>query len=136
MVRELPFRGKRVKFRAQHYVCPVCRMKADDLGLAAANQKALSDAYRAAEGLLTGKQIIGGRKKLKLSQEELARAAHVGSVSIKRWDTGQIQTRAMDDVLRNALSGKTICADPTSFAGGASHLLSSPIGMREPHRRA
>ena len=31
MVRELLFRGKRVKFRARHYVCPVCGIEADDL---------------------------------------------------------------------------------------------------------
>jgi putative zinc finger/helix-turn-helix YgiT family protein len=111
MVRELPFRGKRVKFRARHYVCPVCGIEADDLDLGAANQKALSDAYRRTAKLLTGEQIIDARKRLKWTQEDLARTAHVGIVSIKRWETGQIQTRAMDDVLRNALSGKTICAD-------------------------
>jgi putative zinc finger/helix-turn-helix YgiT family protein len=111
VITEVPFRGKMVKFRAQHYVCPVCRIKADDLNLAAANQKALSDAYRAAVGLLTGEQIVEARKRLKWTQDDLARAAHVGIVSIKRWETGQIQTRAMDDVLRNALSGKAMCLD-------------------------
>jgi hypothetical protein len=37
MVRELLFRGKRVKFRARHYVCPVCGIEADDLDMGAAN---------------------------------------------------------------------------------------------------
>jgi len=110
--RELPFRGKRVKFRAQHYVCPVCGIEADDLGLAAVNQKALSDAYRATATLLTGEEIVERRKKLGWTQEDLARAANVGIASIKRWETGQIQTRAMDDVLRRALSGEAACADP------------------------
>jgi len=110
--RELTFRGKRVKFRAQHYVCPVCGLEADDLGLAATNQKALSDAYRASARLLTGDRIIEDRKKRGWTQEDLARAANVGVASIKRWETGQIQTRAMDDVLRRALSGEAMCADP------------------------
>jgi putative zinc finger/helix-turn-helix YgiT family protein len=110
--RELTFRGKRVKFRAQHYVCPVCGIEADDLGLAAENQKALSEAYRATARLLTGEQIIEGRKKLGWTQEDLARAANVGIASIKRWETGQIQTRAMDDVLRRAISGEATCANP------------------------
>ena len=39
MARELPFRGKRVKFRPRHYVCPVCGIEADDLDLAAENQQ-------------------------------------------------------------------------------------------------
>ncbi len=110
--RELTFRGKRVKFRAQHYICPVCGIEADDLGLAAANQKALSDAYRAAARLLTGEEIIERRKKLGWTQEDLARAANVGIASIKRWETGQIQTKAMDDVLRRSLSGEATGADP------------------------
>lgn len=106
MVKELPFRGKRLKFRVQHFVCPECGIEADDLNLAAANQMALSDAYRRNARLLTGKQIVAGRKKLNWTQEDLAKAAKVGIASIKRWETGQIQTRVMDDVLRNALSGK------------------------------
>jgi len=110
--RGLTFRGKRVKFRAQHYICPVCGIEADDLYFAAVNQKALSDAYRATATLLTGEEIIERRKKLGWTQEDLARAANVGIASIKRWETGQIQTRAMDDVLRRALSGETMCADP------------------------
>jgi putative zinc finger/helix-turn-helix YgiT family protein len=107
MAREVPFRGERVKFRAQHFVCPECGIEADDLNLAAANQKALSDAFQRAAKLLTGEQIVEGRKKLKWNQEDLAKAANVGIASIKRWETGQIQTRAMDDVLRRALSGDT-----------------------------
>jgi putative zinc finger/helix-turn-helix YgiT family protein len=110
--RELPFRGKQVKFRAQHYVCPVCGIEADDLGLAAENQKALSDAYRATVRLLTGEQLIERRKELGWTQEDLARSANVGIASIKRWETGQIQTRAMDDALRRVLSGEATCADP------------------------
>jgi putative zinc finger/helix-turn-helix YgiT family protein len=110
--RELTFRGKRVKFRAQHYVCPVCGIEADDLGLAAENQKALSDAYRTTVRLLTSEQLIERRKKLGWTQEDLARAANVGIASIKRWETGQIQTRAMDDVLGRALSREVMCGDP------------------------
>jgi putative zinc finger/helix-turn-helix YgiT family protein len=111
MVRKLPFRGKRVKFRARHYVCPVCGIEADDLDLGAANQKALSDAYRRTVKQLTGEQIIEGRKKLNWTQEDLARAANVGIASVKRWETGQIQTRAMDDILRRILGGKATSHD-------------------------
>ncbi len=115
MVKEVSFRGKRIKFRAQHFVCPGCGIEVDDLDLAAANQKALSDAYRSAVKLLTGEQIVEGRKKLKWTQEALAKAANVGIASIKRWETGQVQTKAMDDVLRRALSGEATCAD--SYTG-------------------
>ena len=89
----------------------MCGIESDDLGLAAANQKALSEAYRAVAKLLTGEQIIAGRKKLEWTQEDLARAANVGIASIKRWETGQIQTKAMDDILRRVLAGKGATAD-------------------------
>jgi len=111
MVRELLFRGKRVKFRARHYVCPVCGIEADDLDSGAANQKGLSDAYRRTVKLLTGEQIIEGRKKLNWTQEDLARVANVGIASVKRWETGQIQTKAMDDILRRILGGKATSHD-------------------------
>jgi putative zinc finger/helix-turn-helix YgiT family protein len=123
MVKEVSFRGKRIKFSAQHFVCPECGIEADDLDLAATNQKALSDAYRSAVKLLTGEQIVEGRKKLKWTQEELAKAANVGIASIKRWETGQIQTKAMDDVLRRALSGEGTCGD--AYGGNRQLLRSS-----------
>jgi len=111
MAKDLPFRGKRVKFRARHYVCPECGIEADDLDLASQNQKALSDGYRAVVKLLTGEQIIEARKKLGWTQEKLARAANVGIASIKRWETGQIQTKAMDNILRSVLTGGTNIPD-------------------------
>jgi putative zinc finger/helix-turn-helix YgiT family protein len=112
VIKEVVFRGKQLKVRVRHFVCPECGIEADDLDLAAANQKALSDVYRSVVKLLTGEQIVEGRRKLKWTQEELARAANVGIASIKRWETGQIQTKAMDDVLRRALSGEAVCANP------------------------
>jgi len=107
MVKEVPFRGKLLKVQLQHFVCPKCGIEADDLNFAAVNQKTLSDAYRKAVKLLTGKQIVALRKKLNWTQEGLAKAANVGIASVKRWETGQIQTRAMDNVLRKALSRKS-----------------------------
>jgi putative zinc finger/helix-turn-helix YgiT family protein len=112
VAKEVLFRSKKLKFRPRHYVCPVCGMEADDLALAAANQKALSDAYRASVRLLTSGQIVEGRRKQRWTQDDLAKAANVGIASIKRWETGQIQTRAMDGVLRRVLSGQAACADP------------------------
>ena len=103
--KELTFRNKRIKYPARHYVCPKCGIEADDISLAAENQKKISNAYRKAANLLTGEEIVKGRKKLKWSQDQLARAMNVGIASVKRWETGQIQTKPMDDILRRVLSG-------------------------------
>jgi putative zinc finger/helix-turn-helix YgiT family protein len=102
---EVAIRGTAVRFAAEHYVCPVCGLAADDMRLAGANQRAIADAYRKSAGLLTSSEIVRGRKKLNWTQEQLAEAMHVGIASIKRWETGQIQTKSMDSMLRKVLLG-------------------------------
>jgi putative zinc finger/helix-turn-helix YgiT family protein len=110
--KQITFRGRRIEFTAEHFVCEQCGLEADDASLAAANQKGISDAYRSAEGLLTGVEIVDGRKKRRWSQEELAKAMNVGIASVKRWETGQIQTKPMDDILRRVLSGQKAVGNP------------------------
>jgi len=105
MTEAVAFRKKRINYTAKHYVCLECGVKADDIALAAETQRKISDAYRRAVNLLTGEEIAKGRKKLKWSQEQLAKAMNVGIASVKRWETGQIQTKPMDDILRRVLSG-------------------------------
>lgn len=108
----LQFRGQTINFVGQHFVCPVCKIRIDDLTLAAANQKAISDAYRKAVHLLTGKQIVEGRKARGWTQEQLANAMSVSVISVKRWENGQIQTKVMDDNLRRVLKGDGTVCDP------------------------
>lgn len=105
MTEAVTFRKKRINYTAKHYVCPECGIKADDVTLATVNQREISAAYRKAANLLTGEEIVKGRKELKWSQDQLARSMNVGIASVKRWETGQIQTKPMDDILRRVLSG-------------------------------
>jgi transcriptional regulator with XRE-family HTH domain len=69
-------------------------------------QKAIAEAYRKKVGLLTGKEIVEERMKEGLTQNDLARRMNVGIASIKRWETGFIQSKSMDQALRMALTGK------------------------------
>lgn len=102
---ETSFRGKAVRYDAEFWVCNVCGLEVEDLLLAAENQRALSDAYRIAAGLLTGREIVKKRKRLEWSQDDLARAINVGVASVKRWERGQIQTPVMDQALRAVFDG-------------------------------
>jgi putative zinc finger/helix-turn-helix YgiT family protein len=106
------FRGREFRVEMEHYVCSECGITVDDLALASKNQKALSDAYRRAMNLLTGDEIVAERGKRKWTQEDLARAINVGIASIKRWENGQIQNRAMDDALRRAFDGDRLSCNP------------------------
>jgi putative zinc finger/helix-turn-helix YgiT family protein len=105
--KEIIFRGEMVNYRAKHFVCSKCGLEADDLKLASENQKALSDGYRAVVNLLTSDEIKKKRNLRGWTQEDLANAANVGIASVKRWESGQIQTKSMDEVLRKALTEET-----------------------------
>lgn len=118
--KEVSFRGRLIKYRPEHFVCRSCGLVADDWKLAASNQKALSDAYRRDAGLLSGEEIVEGRRKLGWNQEQLAKAANVGIASIKRWEGGLIQTKSMDAVLRRVLTGKETLRD--TYTGNRSSV--------------
>ena len=104
--KTMNFRGVDINFQVEHHVCPVCGIEAGDIDQTATTQKAISDAYRQKVNLLTGNEIREGRSKLKLSQEALAKRMNVGIASIKRWEGGLIQSKAMDKALRLALQGQ------------------------------
>ena len=103
--RTIKFRGKHLTFPINHYICPVCGIEAGSIEQTAATQRAISDAYRKASGLLTGEEIREGRKRLRLTQEAFAKKMNVGIASIKRWEGGLIQTKSMDKFLRTAIKG-------------------------------
>ena len=60
----------------------------------------ISDAYRAKHGLLKGAELRGRRAGLDMTQQEFAEYLGVGVASVKRWESGGIQERAMDELVR------------------------------------
>jgi putative zinc finger/helix-turn-helix YgiT family protein len=82
-------------------VCDSCGYKTIDNRQSGAFTKAVSDAYKTAHGLLTGSELRDRRADwLKMSQQAFADYLGVGLASIKRWESGQIQDRAMDELIR------------------------------------
>jgi len=106
--KQITFRGVNLIVPIEQYVCTVCGMETGTVNQTADIQKAISDAYRKAVSLLTGQEIVVKRKKLKLTQEALAKRMNVGIASIKRWEGGTIQSKSMDHALRIALRGESI----------------------------
>jgi len=131
-VKNVKFRGVDVKYETECFICPVCNSEAATVKQASAIQKSISDAYREKAGLLSGEKIKEKRKKLKLSQQELAEKTNVGIASIKRWEGSQIQTKSMDKALRTALEGKpsgNIYTGNRDFNLRRVHLLLSHFEM-------
>ncbi|MCJ7443351.1 MAG: type II toxin-antitoxin system MqsA family antitoxin [Methanotrichaceae archaeon] len=106
--KKVAFRGINIIVPIEQYICQVCGVEASTIDQAADIQKAISDAYRKAVNLLTGKEIVDKRKRLKLTQEALAKRMNVGIASIKRWEGGTIQSKSMDHALRIALGGQSV----------------------------
>ena len=118
--KKMTFRDINIIIPSEHYACPVCNLEASTVDQTGAVQRAISDTYRKAVNLLTGKEIIEKRKNLKLTQEALAKKMNVGIASIKRWEGGTIQSKSMDLALRIALEGKS---SGDSYTGNRSFSI-------------
>jgi putative zinc finger/helix-turn-helix YgiT family protein len=80
--------------------CDTCGFQTIDSKQSAAFTRLVSDAYRQAHQLLTGAEIRRRRKRLGMSQQEFSKHLGVGIASVKRWEAGQVQDRAMDNLIR------------------------------------
>lgn len=103
--RTVSFKGIGVRVAEDVFVCPVCRLSAGSVGSAGKIQRAVAAAYREQTGLLTGDEIKRLRKERNMTQADLAALMGVGIASIKRWETGAVQTKVMDHALRHHLTG-------------------------------
>ncbi len=108
--KTMNFKGVKIDYPTDCFVCPACGLEAGTLAQGADIQKNIADAYRKKMGLMTGNEIHEARKKRAWTQEKLADIMKVGIASIKRWEGGIIQSKSMDKMLRQVLSGET-CGD-------------------------
>jgi len=105
-VRKLEFRDIEINVPVEQYSCSICGVEFGTMEQTDKIQKAIVEAYRKKVGLLTGKEIAEKREKQGLTQNDLAKRMNVGIASIKRWETGSIQTKSMDQALRLAFNGQ------------------------------
>ncbi|MDO9583505.1 MAG: helix-turn-helix domain-containing protein [Desulfomicrobium sp.] len=106
------FRGVEVAYTATLHQCAECGLELAGIEEAAIMQERLADAYRKAVGLLGSEDIRRLRQEKGLSQQGLADALDVGVASIKRWETGVIQSKSMDTLLRSFLQANP-CSEHT-----------------------
>lgn len=65
-----------------------------------AYHRAVSDAYRRKVGLLTMDEIDSLRRNLNMTLRAFASYVSVGVATLKRWRRGEIQTEALDSLVR------------------------------------
>ena len=103
--KKTAFRGVDIDYKANAFVCPECGLEAGTIDTADGIQKEIADAYRNKVGFLTGDKIKSLRTLRGLTQQQLAELMNIGVASIKRWETGSIQSKAMDRSLKVHLQG-------------------------------
>lgn len=101
--KEITFKGVDLTVDLDSYVCPKCGINAGTAKTAGVVQRAIADMYRSKQGLLTSDEIKDLRKARNLTQQQLAEIMNVGIASIKRWETGTVQSASMDHALRMQL---------------------------------
>lgn len=82
------------------FLCPSCdyrTVRSEDMP---EFMRRAADAYRREHGLLTSEEIRSRRSALQMTQEDFAGHLSVGIASVKRWELGQVQEKAMDSLIR------------------------------------
>jgi putative zinc finger/helix-turn-helix YgiT family protein len=105
--KEIRFRGVLVHYEAETYICPVCGLEAGTIETASAVQKAIADAYRKNNGLLTGNEIMTLRISREWNYQYLAGLLKIQPDMITRWESGLIQSKRIDQLLKNHLTDKS-----------------------------
>jgi len=80
--------------------CPACGCQTMNAAQGEAMTQAVSAAYRERHGLLSEWDILRRRESASMTQAEFAAYLGVGVASVKRWEAGQIQDKAMDELIR------------------------------------
>lgn len=93
-------KGREFEVTLTRAYCAECGEPVSPDAIAKANDLIVFDEYRKLEGLLTSEQIKAIRFKRGLSQVALARLINCGEKNIARYETGTIQDRAFDLLMR------------------------------------
>lgn len=103
-----PVRGEPITVDAEVAVCSICGSGVSDLDIDQNNMLKVFDSHRIKHGLLTAGQIVGLRERYGLSQRSLAGLLGWGVVTIQRYESGSLQDKAHDAVLRTLADPNTV----------------------------
>lgn len=96
---EATVRGEQYLVKTLAFVCNKCGHVALEGEDVPEYMRHGADAYRKAHGLLASSEIQARRHALKMNQRQFAAYLGVGEASLKRWELGQIQDAAMNELI-------------------------------------
>lgn len=92
--------GESFTVEVDGFQCSSCGFKTVDSEQSVEFTRLISDEYRVAHGRLTSREIRARRTQLGMSQVQFGEYLGTGPASVKRWEAGQIQDKAMDELIR------------------------------------
>lgn len=103
------YKGHSLTVDVEYSVCAQCGAEAILPEQIKRNDCRIRDAWRKADGLLTGTEIMDLRKQLGLTQQDAARVFGGGVNAFSKYERGEvIQSEGMDKLMRLALEKKSI----------------------------
>lgn len=92
--------GVKIEVEIETPYCDECGSAIDVPSVERRNSIVVCDAYRRKEGLLTSEEILGLRKKYRLSATALSKLIGAGEKTVTRYENGSIQDATHDRILR------------------------------------
>lgn len=112
-------------------VCPVCGEYEISASESNKLDKALAEAYRRDEGLLSPREIRDLRKSLDMNQREFEALIGVSSPTCSRWETGSMmQSRTVDKLMRIYIAHPEYAFE-SIWAGRMAATSTKPFAQRE-----
>lgn len=112
--KSVSFKDRKLEIEYNVEVCPNCKIEYASVDQASDIQFALAEAYKKQSNKMTAAEMKSQRAEKHLSQTGLAELLNVGVASIKRWESGLVQSRSMDNLLKYHLLNEDCCLNPLS----------------------
>lgn len=107
---QFDYKGQTLTVDVEYSVCSQCGAEAILPDQIKHNDCRVRDAWRKADGLLTGAEIVALRNQLGLTQQQAAQAFGGGANAFSKYERGEVtQSAAMDKLMRLAMEKQPVC---------------------------
>lgn len=127
-IESFNYKGHTLSVEVEYSLCSQCGAEAILPDQIKRNDTRTRNAWRKADGLLTGEEIVALRKQLGLTQQQAARMFGGGSNAFSKYERGEvIQSEAMDKLMRLSLESQPV---------NVSKWLNDRAGLQKPELQA
>jgi len=103
-IEQFDYKGHALKVIVEYSLCSQCGTEVILPDQIKCNDRRTRDAWRQADGLLSGTEIVALRKQLGLTQQQASQMFGGGANAFSKYERGEVvQSVAMDNLMRLAL---------------------------------